>query len=173
VALPFGILETDRQAGPTSEFDLQNSPSLGSSHSLGGINHQTGRKTTATPILPSYFYPIPKHLDSDDLDHLQKKGAFNIPSDRFRDAVLSSYAEFVHPYMPLLDIDDFLSDIKDLKGRGRKVSLLVFQAVMFAGTSHVDIKPLRHMGFLTRKAARRALFLRTKVCWQHSSTNFH
>ena len=125
----------------------------------------------ATRSLPSYFEAVPKHLEPEDVQYLQSKGAFDIPSDRFRDAVLASYAEFVHPYTPLLDIDEFLCDIKNLRGRGHKISLLVFQAVMFAGTSHVDIKPLRHMGFLTRKAARRALYQRTKV-WLNRFVKF-
>lgn len=115
------------------------------------------------PTLPGYFEPVPDHLANEELEYLQKRGAFDIPSDSFRDAVLRGYAEFVHIYMPVMSIDRFLIDVADLRGLGGKVSLLVFQAVMFAGSAHVDIKSLRVMGFLTRKAARRVLYQKTKV----------
>jgi hypothetical protein len=76
---------------------------------------------------------------------------------------LQSYAEYIHPAMPVLDLAQFVHDVTmpDILGNG--VSLLLFQSVMFAGSSHCDIKPLRALGFLTRKAARRALYLKTKV----------
>lgn len=64
--------------------------------------------------------------------------------------------------MPVLDLIDFIN-IVQTPGQGRGISLFLFQAVMFAGSSHCDIKFLRGLGFLTRKAARRALYLKTKV----------
>jgi hypothetical protein len=63
----------------------------------------------------------------------------------------------------MMKIDDLLVGIMRPTDSTPKFSLLVFQAVLFAGSAHCDIKPLRMMGFLTRKAARKALFERTKV----------
>lgn len=121
------------------------------------------KRPTNKPTLPGYLEPIPDHLAPDDLDYLQAKGAFDIPGDKFRNAVLRSYSQFLQIYMPMLDIGDFLTVVASGKNDGRQVSLLVFQAIMFAGCAHVDVKPLRSMGFLTRKAARQVLFQRTKV----------
>ena len=121
-------------------------------------------QTPAHQLLPTYLEPIPSRLPAEDMEYLTKKGSFEIPNPKFRDALLRSYTEFIHPYYPMLDINEFLLNILTPGSRDCKVSLLVFQAVMFAGSAHVDIKPLRTMGFLTRKAARRALYQRTKVC---------
>ena len=122
--------------------------------------------------LPAYLEPISPWLPPEDVEYLSIKGSFDIPSPNLRDAILRSYAEFVHPYYPLFDIDEFLMNVLDAQHQSSKVSLLVFQAVMFAGSAHVGIKPLRMMGFLTRKAARRALYQRTKVCVAHACLNW-
>lgn len=98
-----------------------------------------------------------------EIDFLQAKGCFEIPAPKFRDALLLSYSEYFHPAMPVLDLADFVHNVQAPNGQGKQVSLFLFQAVMFAGSSHCDIKPLRALGFLTRKAARRALYLKAKV----------
>ncbi|KAK5054521.1 hypothetical protein LTR84_001412 [Exophiala bonariae] len=115
--------------------------------------------------LPDFLEPIPTSLLPEDLGYLHKKGCFDIPAPKFRDALFRSYAEFFHPYMPLLDLGRFLKVVTSQVPQNSRVSLLLFQAIMFAGSAHVDIKPLRMLGFLTRKAARRALYLKTKTLY--------
>ncbi|KIW31724.1 uncharacterized protein PV07_03324 [Cladophialophora immunda] len=172
--IPLADLESSPVLGISSETSHQGnskdpafprSPSLRSAHSSSTTIEQIQRRLVNKPTLPGYFAPVPDHLANADLEYLQKKGSFDIPSDGFRDAVLCSYAEFVHIYMPVLSIDDFLMDVAGLRGFNGSVSLLLFQAVMFLGCAHVDIKLLRMMGFLTRKAARRALYQRTKALY--------
>lgn len=142
---------------------LSLTPSLSSIHSPQGVTTGMPKCQTAQVVLPDFLEPIPTHFPPEDVEYLHKKGCFEIPAPKFRDAILRSYAEFVHPYMPLLDLGRFLHDITAADHRTNRVSLLLFQAVMFAGCAHVDIKPLRMLGFLTRKAARRAWYFKTKV----------
>ncbi len=127
-----------------------------------------GNATTLTSqaiqvVLPDFIQPIPGHLAPEDVEYLYKKGCFDIPAPELRNAILRCYAEYVHPTMPLLDLARFLSSITSPGPQNERVSLLLYHAVMFAGSAHVDIKPLRKLGFLTRKAARKALYLKTKV----------
>lgn len=120
-------------------------------------------EATSHITLPDFLEPVPTSLPPEDLEYLHKKGCFDIPAPKFRDAIFQSYAEFFHPGMPLLDLGRFLQVVTSQAPQNSRISLLLFQAVMFAGSAHVDIKPLRMLGFLTRKAARRALYLKTKV----------
>lgn len=69
----------------------------------------------------------------------------------------------MHAYMPLLELDEFLNVIFANDG-SQKLSLLLFQAVMFAGAAFIDMKHLHAAGFNSRKAARRAFFQKARVC---------
>ncbi|KAJ9608802.1 hypothetical protein H2200_006573 [Cladophialophora chaetospira] len=145
---------------------FSSSPSIHSGRSPSTTNDCASKRASFTkPILPEYLEPIPDHLSPDDLEYLQRKGSFDIPSEKFRNALICSYGEWSHPYYPMFQIDEFLADIAKPTESTNKLSLLVFQAVLFAGSAHCDIKPLRAMGFMTRKAARRALFERTKALY--------
>lgn len=64
--------------------------------------------------------------------------------------------------MPLLDLHEFIQTIEGNHGRSA-VSLLLFQAVMFASTASVDLKYLKAAGYMTRREARRDFFQKTRV----------
>jgi len=99
---------------------------------------------------------------ADDVQYLQKKGALTVPETRLRNELLRSYVEYVHPFMPLLELKDFLYPIERNDGT-EVISLLLFQAVMFAGSAFVDIRFLNSQGFENRKEARKVFFQRARV----------
>jgi hypothetical protein len=66
--------------------------------------------------------------------------------------------------MPLLDLKDFLDPIEKDDGSS-PVSLLLFQAVMFAASAYIDMRFLHAQGFDNRKAARKLFFQRARVRW--------
>jgi hypothetical protein len=115
------------------------------------------------PNLPSFFKPLPTTLLPEDLDFLQRKGVFDIPSADCRKEVLRSYFLFVYPLLPLLDVEAFLNPMFESNSED-KISLLLFYAVMCAGAGHVDMQVLKASGFDSRKAARNAFFERARVC---------
>lgn len=89
-------------------------------------------------------------------------------------ALLQAFVEHVHPYMPILDLFGFLAAIEEsqtphtpsqpMKGASQ-ISLLLFQAVMFAATAFVDVKHLHAAGFTSRKEARRLYFQKTRLLY--------
>lgn len=103
---------------------------------------------------------------------------------------MKSHFDFVHPYMPLLNRREFLDIVTCEDGSKGKVSLLLFQAVMFTGSAvcvrpspppkcvaiaetkgirqFVDMESLRMAGFATRKAARKSFFTKVRVCTKTS-----
>lgn len=86
-----------------------------------------------------------------------------MPDPGFRNELLRSYVEFVHPYMPLLDLQDFVSIVDQTDESVGRISLILFQAVMFAGSAFVDMSHLRKAGYSTRKEARKDFFQKARV----------
>ncbi len=102
-------------------------------------------------------------MTADDIQYLWKKGALTIPDVAFRNALLQAYVEYVYPYMPLIELHDFLRIVDRNDGETGKISLVLFQAVMFAGTAFVDKAYLTAAGYSTRKAARKAFYQKARV----------
>jgi hypothetical protein len=113
--------------------------------------------------LPEYLKPLPQRMTSVDIDYLFAKGALSLPDVAVRNALLRSYLEYVHPYMPLVEVHELLRIINDGTGASGRISLLLFQAIMFAGTAFVDIEYLRSAGYPNRKTARKAFFQKARV----------
>ncbi|KAF8855742.1 hypothetical protein BDZ45DRAFT_727931 [Acephala macrosclerotiorum] len=116
-------------------------------------------------VLPDYLKPLPQRMTSVDIDYLFAKGALSLPDVAVRNALLRSYLEYVHPYMPLIEIHDLLQIIDDGTGESGRISLLLFQAIMFAGTAFVDMEFLRAAGYSNRKTARKAFFQKARVLY--------
>lgn len=90
-----------------------------------------------------------------DTRHFSKKRA----------SPLRHYLEFVHPYMPLIDPYDFLQIIDQGNGDNGKISLILFQAVMFAGAAFIDRSWLEAAGYAARREARKSYYQKGKVCY--------
>ncbi|KAK2812398.1 hypothetical protein FQN50_001399 [Emmonsiellopsis sp. PD_5] len=132
-------------------------------HQLFGPSPNMG-KTHAQLELPRYIKEFPPHVEADDIDYLQAKGALKIPHFALRNELLKCFVNYVYVYMPLLDLGDFLQTISENNGQ-RRTSLLLFQAVMFAGTAFVDLKHLRMAGYQSRKAARKTFYKRARALY--------
>lgn len=81
-----------------------------------------------------------------------------------RNELLRNYVEFVHPFMPLLDLCDLLETIDHDDGK-LTVSLLLFQAVMFAGIATIEMSFLKAAGYGNRREARRDFFQKTRLLY--------
>ncbi|KAJ4322144.1 hypothetical protein N0V84_004979 [Fusarium piperis] len=114
------------------------------------------------PHLPLYIRPLPSRLSSRDVQYLADKGALTIPDEPFRDELLRTYIFMVYPFMPTIEIEEFLHPIVMADGRD-PVSMLLFQAIMFASVTFVDKKFLQARGYPSRKAARKDFFGRVRL----------
>lgn len=115
--------------------------------------------------LPAFLRPLPSKIATEDVKYLQIKGALSLPALSLQNALLQAYVEFVHPYMPLMDLNSFLGTISSRDGSNGQTSLFLYQAVMFAASAFVDMKYLREGGYTTRKAARKSFFQKTRVSY--------
>jgi hypothetical protein len=110
---------------------------------------------------PPFIAPPPPWLTAEDIHYLYQKGALSVPEPELRDALIEAYLLYVYPCYPVLDLQALDEALHG--GPGHSFSLLVFQAIMFAGSCWVDIKLLRKLRFLTRLEARKTFYLRVKV----------
>ena len=127
-----------------------------------GLAISPSEQCKSKPFIPPYLKQFPSHLGPEDREYLYNKGALSIPELELRDALLRSYAQYIHPTLPFLDLSTYQASIQDPVRNGQ-ASLTLFQAVMFAGSAWVDITYLRKLGFLTRKAARKAFYIKARV----------
>ena len=119
-------------------------------------------------ILPGYVRPTPSSVAQDDTDHLARKNVFALPSESFRNSCITSYIHWVHFFLPLLDLRDFLAILAHPDGSCGQVSLLLLYAVMLGGATFAPQSEITKAGYTSRFAARRDFFQRCKVsCHTH------
>lgn len=114
--------------------------------------------------LPKYIDPLPARLSDDDITYLSRKGALAIPPVQLRNALLKSYVECVHPFLPLIELERLLMIIEYDDSAKGSISLLLFQSILFAASAFVPAEFISAAGYLSRKEARKTYFEKARVC---------
>lgn len=129
-------------------------------------------------ILPPFIKPLPVHIPLEDVQYLSVKGALFVPDREIRAALIHAFIEYVYPYMPIIDLQGFLSLIDRAERQPWRdgvpeyhgqVSLLLMQGIIFSAAAYVDMKYLHMLGFLSRREARWCFFQRTKLLYDLDS----
>ncbi|KAL3465170.1 fungal-specific transcription factor domain-containing protein [Aspergillus heterothallicus] len=113
---------------------------------------------------PRFLKPLPSRIPKEDLEFLRFRGALSIPESGLRTELLRCYIKWVHSFLPVLNLQEFLRCIAENDPDGN-ISLLLFQAVMFVSTAFVDLKHLQAAGFTTRKSARNTFYTRLRLLY--------
>ncbi|RYO79364.1 hypothetical protein DL766_008214 [Monosporascus sp. MC13-8B] len=119
----------------------------------------------ASSHLPGFIRPLPAKIAAEDVAYLSTKGALTLPTIPLQNALLRCYIEYVHPYMPLIDLNEFLTAVNSRDGLCGQISLLLYQAIMFSATAFVESKFLKDAGYPSRKAARKASFYKARLLY--------
>lgn len=120
--------------------------------------HEDNRATV------NYLKGLPPELDKSDVDYLAAKGALWIPSRDLLCALFCSYIDFVHPFLPILELSKLVLILQEgAREQDEKISMLLLQAIMFAASAFVDEQLLVEGGFSCRRTARKELYQRVKV----------
>lgn len=150
------------------------------SQATAGLPSGKGDIITAAPKagqspqdLPSYIHCELSHVSKEDISYLQGKGCFTLPKKDFLDDLLKCYFDYVHPHVPFLDEQEFWETYLDKDPRsqhfhytgGSRISLILFQAVLFAATACAPLSLLRRAGYTTRRVARRVAFSRVRALY--------
>lgn len=126
-------------------------------------------RTSWKPLLQQ-FKPFHTSVQQEDFNHLQQTGAFAVPAKRLQNDLLKCYVVFVHGQCPVIDLKDLSDMVRDEYQDQKQISLILFQAVMFAGSAWVNEEKLHAAGFTSREDAQRVLFRRVRVGFYSSST---
>jgi hypothetical protein len=115
--------------------------------------------------LPAFIAPLSNRILSEDLEFLILKEALTVPEPELRLEILRSYMFSVHPFMPMLDYKAFLYAVLE-DGKDSRISLLLFQAVMFAGLHSLPLHVVSRLGFESTKHARETFFTRVRLLYE-------
>lgn len=101
--------------------------------------------------LPDFIHPLLTDIDPLNLEILRRRGALDVPEKVLRQVLVEAYFDFVNPFMPLFDKSTWLtrmgesptvsnhqketSPLPITNDCNEKISLLLFQAVLFAGSA--------------------------------------
>lgn len=119
-------------------------------------------KAEGAPYLPPFIKKLPHDIHKADLKYLFEMGALTLPDTTLCRELLKSYLYYVHPYMPILDLREFLLIVARNDGV-QQISLLLFQAVLLTGAVHVDLKYLLMAGYSDRRDTLRKFSRNAKV----------
>ena len=113
------------------------------------------------PPLPRYIKPLSSELRTEDWEYLSAKRCFSFPPFTFERCIIERFIGFVYPFLPVLDMDEFVAIIT---GKSHKqVSLVLYHAVMGAGVAAVDVDTIVQHGYASKIAARDDFYTRAKV----------
>lgn len=124
-------------------------------------------------VVPSCIRPLPPHMSGSVADLLQAKGALKVPVAALRDVIWKAYLRHVQPSLPLLDVQKFSSAMNDPGAQKSQISLLLYQAVMFAGFLFVDLSDPYFAGLHSRKDILKSMFENIKVKFINIQPNSH
>ncbi|PLB37670.1 transcription factor domain-containing protein [Aspergillus candidus] len=106
---------------------------------------------------PRFLKPLPSRIAAEDLEFLRFRGVLSIPESELRNELLRCYVKWVHSFIPVINLQEFLRCVAENDPNGN-ISLLLFQAVMFVATAFIDLKHLQAAGYSSRKQARNAFY---------------
>ncbi|KAL4925692.1 Zn(II)2Cys6 transcription factor [Aspergillus undulatus] len=105
-----------------------------------------------------------KTLDREDIAFLASKGCLSLPEESILDEFVRQYFLQVHPSSPIIDEADFWRVYRN-PAAGKKISLFVFQAILFAGSPYIPLDTIRKCGWTNKRNARNALYKRVKALY--------
>ncbi|KAK2017174.1 fungal-specific transcription factor domain-containing protein [Colletotrichum eremochloae] len=107
-----------------------------------------------------------------DVNYLELQGCLRVPTRTILDEFVQQYFLHVHPLFPMLNEGDFW-DMYCTNPHNHmstdKLSLLVFQAMLFSSCNFVSRETIKTLGFATIRAARAAFYRRAKLLYDLES----
>ncbi|KAI1119139.1 hypothetical protein F5Y14DRAFT_396631 [Nemania sp. NC0429] len=104
-----------------------------------------------------------------DVNFLESQGCLKLPTRPILDEFVQQYFLHVHPLLPFLNEGDFWNLYCHHQGGGGggdvgdKMSLLVFQAMLFSCCNFVSKTSIKALGFPDIRTARATMYRRTKL----------
>ncbi|RMJ16760.1 hypothetical protein CDV36_003542 [Fusarium kuroshium] len=160
-----GSSEEDNGMSPDMMEDLPpDTPQIGSLAMVSDLEPMPWK-------LPAFIKPISPDTSQSALNYLAAEGAFWIPEGKLRQALVDACFEFITPYMPSLDRSELLghmdvsADHNPDQPCQKTIGILLFQAILFAGSAFVDSDVLRRLDCPSPREARRSFYRRARLLY--------
>lgn len=152
------VQESPTYVSFNAHSDAEPTPRSGDASNSLGPNEDNLRGGRS---LPSFIRATKRNIGPKDLAYLDSCGALHVPPPALRDQLLLAFVLYAYPFLPVVDLQDVCDAIE---GHPEcQISLILFQAIMFAGTAFVDLNTLLDAGFESRLAARAYFFRKIKA----------
>ncbi|OIW26083.1 hypothetical protein CONLIGDRAFT_517472 [Coniochaeta ligniaria NRRL 30616] len=131
----------------------------------------------ASDIVYSY-YPFLNisnlpHILPQDVNYLESQGCLRVPTRAVLDEFIQQYFLHVHPLLPLFNEGDFWDVYCQQAPSGsvpqQRISLLVFQSMIFATCNFVSRNSIKALGYPSIRTARAAMYRRAKLLYDFES----
>jgi hypothetical protein len=147
---------------------------LGSDAPLWAGDQRVG----ATDDITYTYYPFLcinnlQNIMPQDVNYLETQGCFRVPTREILDEFVQQYFLHFHPMLPMINEGDFwdMYGHSGHGGSGDRMSLLVFQAMLFSSCTFVSKASIKALGFPTIRAARATLYRRCKLLYDFETEN--
>lgn len=114
--------------------------------------------------LPEFIKPFPPGLWAVDFQYLKSKGALSLPDPDVQDALVDAYVQHVQSRFHLLSALDLVQMVRRREEQDKALSLLLYQSVLYTAAAFVDAHFIQKAGYSSRRAARKDLYDKTRVC---------
>ncbi|PNH44324.1 hypothetical protein VD0004_g3339 [Verticillium dahliae] len=131
------------------------------------------QKSILTSDVTYSYYPFLAignihYIPPQDVNFLELQGCLRMPTRAILDEFVQQYFLHVHPMLPLLNEGDFWDmycngGSKSLQQE--RISLLVFQAMLFSTANFVSRQSIKALGYATIRAARASFYRRAKLLY--------
>ncbi|KXJ87877.1 hypothetical protein Micbo1qcDRAFT_151449 [Microdochium bolleyi] len=172
-----GVFSTACDEEPSPE--LEASPGCGSSTGRDtssdtwsnprAVVDRTSRRRPATVLyshLPFLAVGNIHRIPFEDVNYLESQGCLHVPTRPMLDNFVEQYFLHVHPLLPLLDKGEFWDMYSQADApcpQEEKVSLLLFQAMIYSSCTYVPFEIVRGLGFSSLRGIRAELYRRVRV----------
>jgi hypothetical protein len=92
--------------------------------------------------------------------------ASGVPDSMFQNEILRAYIEHVHPFLPVVDLADFISAALQQSLETEAQNSVVLQAAMVAAAPFVDMQLLASRGFASHKEVQITFYERAKILYR-------
>ncbi|KAL2848978.1 hypothetical protein BJX68DRAFT_267326 [Aspergillus pseudodeflectus] len=114
-------------------------------------------------------------LGKEDINYLRSKGCFSLPRQPALNEFVTEFFLHTHPATPVLDESKFWHLYLQLDGgiqnANQKLSLFVFQAMLFMACSNVSLETIQNCGFPDKDTARASFYNHAKLLFDLHAEN--
>ncbi|KAK7706419.1 hypothetical protein SLS63_013982 [Diaporthe eres] len=107
-------------------------------------------------------------IPAEDVNYLESQGCLHIPTQPSLDVLVQHYFLHVHVVLPLLNEGDFWEMYYQSNkpgGSREKMSLLVFQAMLYASCHFISLETIKALGFPNIRTAKATFYRRVKLLY--------